>query len=194
LSRWDDYIGDAWAFIAIERNTKLVLMFEVGKRNTGSAMRFMAKLGTATSADQRFQLSTDGFQPYNYAVGTQLDERVDYGQLVKVYAAPTAEEQRRYSPAHVVEAHATPVYGNPNPDRICTSHIERQNGSLRQWCKRLTRLTYAFSKKWDHVKAALALHFAYYNFCRKHGSLKGATPAMRAGITDRVWTMGDLLA
>jgi transposase-like protein len=91
-------IGDAWAFIAIERNSKLVLTFEVGKRNTGSAVRFMAKLATATSAEQKFQLSTDGFAPYNYAVGTELDERVDYGQLVKIYAAPTAEEQRRYSP------------------------------------------------------------------------------------------------
>jgi IS1 family transposase len=101
------HVGDAWAFIAIERNTKLVLTFEVGKRNTGSAVRFMEKLATATSAYQKFQLSTDGFALYNYAVGTQLDGRCDYGQLVKVYAAPTAEEQRRYSPAHVVETHAT---------------------------------------------------------------------------------------
>jgi hypothetical protein len=107
---------------------------------------------------------------------------------------PTAEEQRRYSPAHVVEAIATEVYGDPNPDRICTSQIERQNGSLRQWCKRLTRLTYAFSKKWDHLKAALVLHFAYYNFCRKRASLKGAAPAMKAGITDRAWELKKLLA
>jgi hypothetical protein len=171
-----------------------VLTFEVGKRNTGSAVRFTAKLATATSADKKFQLSTDGFAPHNYAVGTQLDERCDYGQLVKIYAAPTAEEQRRYRPAHVVEAIATSVYGDPSVDRICTSHIERQNGSLRQWCKRLTRLTYAFSKKWDHLKAALALHFAYCNFCRKHGSLKGRTPAMAAGIADRVWEIGELLA
>jgi hypothetical protein len=154
----------------------------------------MANLANATSANHRFQLSTDGFKPYNYAVGTELDGRCDYGQLVKVYAAPTVEEQRRYSPAHVVEAHATEVYGDPNPDRICTSHIERQNGSLRQWWKRLTRLTYAFSKKWNHLKAALALHFAYCNFCRKHASLKGATPAMKAGITDRAWGIADLLA
>ena len=187
-------IGDAWTFIAIERNTKLVLTHEVGRRNTGSAIRFMAKLAKAASADQKFQLSTDGFKPYNYAVGTQLDGRCDYGQLVKIYAAPTPEEQRRYSPAHVVEAIATEVYGDPIPERICTSHIERQNGSLRQWCKRLTRLTYAFSKKWGNLKAALALHFAYYNFCRKHSSLKGRTPAMAAGITDRVWGIADLLA
>ena len=187
-------IGDAWTFIAIERDTKLVLTYELGRRNTGSAMHFMAKLGKAASADQRFQLSTDGFAPYNYAVGMELDGRCDYGQLVKIYASPTPEEQRRYSPAHVVEAIATEVYGNPLPDRICTSHVERQNGSLRQWCKRLTRLTYAFSKKWENLKAALALHFAYYNFCRKHSSLKKQTPAMAAGIADRAWTLPELLA
>lgn len=187
-------IGDAWTFIAIERGSKLVLTYELGRRNTGSAIRFMAKLGKAASADQKFQLSTDGFAPYNYAVGTELDGRCDYGQLVKIYKNPTPEEQRRYSPAHVVEAIATPVYGDPEPDMICTSHIERQNGSLRQWCKRLTRLTYAFSKKWGNLKAALALHFAFYNFCRKHSSLRGRTPAMAAGITNRVWTLGDLLA
>ncbi len=185
------YLGDAWTFIGIDRSTKLVLAFEVGKRNTESARRFMRKLGIAASQD-RFQVTTDGFAPYNYAVGMELDGRVDYAQLVKVYAAPTPEEQRRYSPAHVVEAHKTDVYGDPDFDLICTSHIERQNGSLRQWCKRLTRLTYAFSKKWGNLKAALALHFAYYNFCRVHRTVK-MTPAMAAGITDRVWTLAELL-
>jgi transposase InsO family protein len=85
------------------------------------------------------------------------------------------------------------VYGNPNERLICTSHVERQNGSLRRWCKRLTRLTYAFSKTWDHHKAALALHFAYYNFCRVHGSLK-ATPAMAAGLAFRPWEFRELIA
>jgi hypothetical protein len=89
--------------------------------------------------------------------------------------------------------HATDVYGDPDPEKICTSHIERQNGSLRQWCKRLTRLTHAFSKKWDNLKAALALHFTYYNFCRVHRSIK-QTPAMKAGIADHVWTLAELLA
>jgi hypothetical protein len=131
---------------------------------------------------------------YNYAVGTILDNRVDYAQLVKIYAQPTAEEARRYSPAHIAEAHKTDVYGDPDFDKICTSHIERLNGSLRQWCKRLTRLTYAFSKKWDNLKAALALHFAYYNFCRRHRTLKGETPAMKAGLSDRVWTLAELLS
>jgi transposase-like protein/IS1 family transposase len=155
------YIGDAWTFIGIDRSTKLVLAFEVGKRNTESARKFMRKIALATSNEQRFQLTTDGFAPYNYAVGMELDGRVDYAQLVKSYASPTPEEQRRYSPARVVSQKSTDVFGDPDFDLICTSHIERQNGSLRQWCKRLTRLTYAFSKKWDHLKAALALHFAF---------------------------------
>ncbi|MEO8129038.1 MAG: hypothetical protein ABJF23_11170 [Bryobacteraceae bacterium] len=187
------FIGDAWTFIGIERETKLVLAFELGKRNTESARRFMRKIAVAASTAYKFQLSTDGFAPYNYAVGMELEGRCTYGQVVKVYASPTAEEQRRYSPAHVVSTEKTDVYGDPDFDLICTSHIERQNGSLRQWCKRLTRLTYAFSKKWENLRAALALHFAYYNFCRVHRSIK-MTPAMAAGITDRVWTIAELLA
>jgi IS1 family transposase len=187
------FIGDAWVFIGIERGSKLVLAFELGKRNTEIACRFTKKLAAATKADQRFQLTTDGFPPYNYAVGTQLENRCDYAQLIKIYAAPTPEEQRRYSPAHVVETAQTDVYGDPDMQRVCTSHIERQNGSLRQWCKRLTRLTYAFSKKWENLRAALALHFAFYNFCRVHRTL-GATPAMAAGITGHVWALAELLA
>ena len=95
-------------------------------------------------------------------------------------------------PPTVIAVEKTEVYGDPDFDLICTSHIERQNGSLRQWCKRLTRLTYAFSKKWENLRAALALHFAYYNFCRVHRSIK-MMPAMAAGITDRVWSISDLI-
>jgi hypothetical protein len=118
---------------------------------------------------------------------------VDYAQLIKIYMQETAEDARRYSPARLAETHATPVYGNPDEGKICTSHIERQNGSLRQWCKRMTRLTYAFSKKWAHHKAALAFHFAYYNFCRIHTTLR-STPAMASGLTDRAWTVREMLA
>jgi hypothetical protein len=152
----------------------------------------MRKLSAATSADQRFQLTTDGFRPYEYAVGMELGDRCDYGQLVKIYQDPTTEQQRRYSPPRIKSAIKTEVSGDPDFDLICTSHIERQNGSLRQWCNRLTRLTYAFSKKWDNLVAALALHFAYYNFCRVHKSLK-MTPAMKAGITDRVWSISEII-
>ena len=113
-------------------------------------------------------------------------------QLVKIYAAPTAEEQRRYSPAHAVESIPTAVYGTPEQARICTSHIERQNGSLRQWCRRLTRLTYAFSKKKENLRASLALHFWYYDFARCHSSLR-CTPAMEAGIANHIWSLSELM-
>ncbi len=188
----DMYLGDAWCFIGIERHSKLVLCFELGKRTETSAGRFMEKLAAATDPGQRFQLTTDGLPAYPFAVGKHLGARVDYAQLIKVYAQ-TPEGERRYSPPEVVSAESKPVSGDPDMQRICTSHIERQNGSLRQWCKRLTRLTYAFSKKWENLKAALALHFAYYNFCRVHSTIK-ATPAMAAGLAEGRWTLAELLA
>jgi IS1 family transposase len=186
-------VGDAWTFIAIESNTELVLAFELGKRTVSSATRFITKLATATDENVRFQLTTDSLNAYPYPIGNIPGDRVDYGQLVKIYAQNTPEEQRRYSPARLAESKKTDVYGNPDMAKISTSHIERQNGSLRQWCKRLTRSTYAFSKKWENLRAALALHFAFYNFCRVHGSLK-QTPAMASGIANRVWSVQDLLA
>jgi len=185
-------VGDAWCFIAIERNTKLILAFEVGKRTVSSATRFIRRLADATDSEQRFQLTTDRLNAYAYPIGNILGDRVDYAQLIKIYAYREPEEVRRYSPPECIEAIPTPVYGNPDEKRICTSHIERQNGSVRQWCKRLTRLTYAFSKKLECHRAALALHFAYYNWCRVHGTLR-TTPAMAAEVADRVWTIGDLL-
>jgi len=187
------YVGDAWCFVAIERNSKLVLAFELGKRTISSATRFIEKLATATDPERRYQLTTDGLNVYPYTVGNILGDRVDYAQLVKIYQYTEPEEMRRYSPPECVETIPTPVYGDPDTNRICTSHIERQNGSLRQWCKRLTRLTYAFSKKWDNLKAALALHFAYYNFCRVHATIK-ATPAMAAGLAAHRWKLAELLA
>jgi hypothetical protein len=114
--------------------------------------------------------------------------------LIKVYSQ---EEQgggeRRYSPPKVVEAILTPIFGNPDPERICTSHVERQNLTMRMMMRRLTRLTNAFSKKWENLRAALALHSAYYNFCRLHKMIR-CTPAMEAGITHTVWELKDLLA
>jgi transposase-like protein/IS1 family transposase len=140
-------VGDAWCFIGIERHTKIVLAYHLGKRTVSSATLFIEKLATATDENVRFQLSTDGLNAYPFPIGNILGDRVDYGQLVKIYAQNTPEEQRRYSPAKIAETKKAGIYGDPDFDLICTSHIERQNGSLRQWCKRLTRLTYAFSKK-----------------------------------------------
>jgi IS1 family transposase len=190
-------IGDAWTFVAIERTTKLVLAHHLGKRTISSATRFMRKLATATDAAQKFQLTTDGLPAYSTAIGNVLGhqgERVDYAQLVKIYTMDIPEDARRYAPPRLAEAIPTPIYGDPDGAKICTSHVERQNLTMRMCMRRLTRLTNGFSKKWDNLRAALALHFAYYNFCRKHITLKGATPAMAAGVTDHVWELTELLA
>lgn len=184
-------IGDAYCFVAMERSTKLVLAYHLGKRSRVSTDVFIEKLRYATS-DHRFQLTTDGFPAYVPAVTIALQDRVDFAQLIKVYGAPRDGEQR-YSPAEVVDVEVVPVMGKPNPRRICTSYIERQNLSIRMGMRRMTRLTNAFSKKWENLEAAYALHFAYYNFCRIHKTLR-VTPAMEQGITDHVWTIAELIA
>jgi len=187
----NDRIGDAYTFIAFERDSKMVVAWHLGKRTAESTEDFMAKLRTAT-AEKRFQITTDGFTSYPPAIEETFGADVDYAQLVKVYGKPEEGRAERYSPGDVINAVPTRVSGDPDRSRICTSHVERQNGTLRQWCKRLTRLTYAFSKKWENLQAALALHFAYYNFCRQHSSLR-VTPAMEAGITDHIWSIAELI-
>ena len=183
-------IGDAYCFTAIERHSKLLLAWHLGRRDGPSTDRFIGKLRRATS-EKWFQLSTDGFKPYISAIDMALTDRCDYAQVVKVYAAPREGEQR-YAPADVVKAVPTPVMGNPDRARICTSHVERQNLTMRMQMRRLTRLTNAFSKKWLNLKAALGLYFAWYNFCRVHRTLR-VTPAMQAGITSNIWEIKDLL-
>lgn len=184
-------IGDAYCFIAMERNTKLVLAYHLGKRDRVATEMFLTKLRYATS-EQRFQFTTDGFKPYVQGVDLVLSDRVDFAQLIKVYGA-SREGEQRYSPGEVVEAVPVRICGNPNPKRICTSHIERQNLNIRMGMRRMTRLTNAFSKKWENLQAAYSLWFAYYNFCRVHTSLR-VTPAMEAGITGHIWTIEELIA
>ena len=116
---------------------------------------------------------------------------MDFAQMVKVYAAASDGEQR-YSPAEVVDAVIIPRNGMPDYERICTSHVERQNLTMRMQIRRLTRLTNAFSKKWANLRASLALHFAFYNFRRPHKTIR-VTPAMESKITDHIWTLGELL-
>jgi transposase-like protein/IS1 family transposase len=190
---WDQQyaeIGDAYCYIALERTTKLIVTHYLGKRTIPTTQHFIAKLAYAAS-DAPFQLTTDGFLPYRKAIKRHLAGRCHFGQLVKVYASPREGEQR-YSPPEVVRAVPTPLMGFPDKERICTSHIERQNLSIRMGMRRMTRLTNAFSKKWENLEAAYSLWFAYYNWCRKHQSI-GMTPAMKQGLTDRVWTLAELL-
>ncbi len=186
----DETIGDAYCFVAIERNTKLVLNFALGRRNKATTDIFIEGLRHAT-AHQKFQITTDGFAPYVNAISDTLADRVMFAQLIKVYRA-ASEGEARYSPAEVAAVEVVPVLGNPDPERICTSIVERQNLTIRMQMRRLTRLTNGFSKKWESLWSAYCLHFAYYNFCRVHRTLR-VTPAMEAGITAKVWDLADLL-
>jgi transposase-like protein/IS1 family transposase len=186
-------IGDAYTFVGFERNTKLVLAWHLGKRTFEDTWAFTKKLDKAT-ADSTFQITTDGFAQYRDAIEMELGHKhVDFAQLIKVYATPDSHEHR-YSPPVVVDIITNVISGNPDPKRICTSIVERQNLTIRMQMRRFTRLTNAFSKKWENLKAALALFFAYYNFCRPHSSIKKQTPAMASGLTDHVWTIQELLA
>ncbi len=187
----DPNFGDQYCFTAIERHSKLILNFALGKRDQKTTDVFIEGLRHAT-APKPFQLTADGFPCYPFAVDATLADRVDFAQLIKVYRAPS-EGERRYSPAEVVSTEVVPVVGHPDPERICTSHVERQNLTMRMQIRRFTRLTNGFSKKWENHWAALALYFGYYNFCRIHSTIR-VTPAMEAGITDHVWELSELLA
>ena len=187
----DDTIGDAYCYVAIERHTKLVLNFALGRRNQATTDIFIEGLRAATSGKQRFQISTDGFQPYISAITTTLSDRCDYAQQIKVYG--NSPDEHRYSPGEVIASEVAPVMGNPDTRRISTSHVERQNLTIRMCVRHLTRLTNGFSKKWENLWAAYCLHFAWYNFGRIHQTLR-VTPAMEVGITNHIWELQELLA
>ncbi len=184
-------LGDAYTFVAIERHSKLVLNIALGKRDQATTDVFIEGVRQAT-APTEFQITTDGFSPYRSAIRNTLEDRCDFAQLIKVYRA-NQEGEARYSPAEVAAVEVVPTMGQPDPERICTSIVERSNLSLRMGIRRFTRLTNAFSKKWENHWAAVALWFVFYNFCRIHKSLR-VTPAMAAGIADHVWSVGDLLS
>lgn len=192
LGKDEEGLGDAYTWIGMESNSKLVFAWHLGKRSAKDAEIFLEKIYKAVEGtSNRFQMTTDGYGAYPDAVAHSLGTRVDYAQLIKQYAAP-AEGERRYSPSVCIGAKAVAVIGNPDMERVGTSHIERQNLTIRMSMRRMTRLTNGFSKKWDNLRAALALNFAYYNFCRIHKTLR-CTPAMEAGITKTVWSLEDLL-
>jgi transposase-like protein/IS1 family transposase len=186
----DDTMGDSWVFTAIERNTKLILCWHLGKRTEADTITFTEKLADATEGN--FQVTTDGFKPYQHTIVMSLGaQHVDFAQLVKIYAVE--QKEVRYSPAECIGANKVAIFGNPDMEKVSTSHVERHNLSTRMQSRRYTRLTNAFSKKWEKHHAALALWFAYYNFCRVHRTLR-VTPAMEAKITDHVWTLRELIS
>src|SRR2546421_2028309 len=188
----DPTLGDVWTFCAIDSETKLVPSFKVGKRDHRTANAFLEDI--ASRLRVRPHISTDGLRAYVEAVENAFGMDADYGMIIKNYGADSGQhhQERRYSAPEVTSIERRAISGRPEMDLISTSHIERLNGTTRLHMRRLTRLTYAFSKKLENFEAAVALHFAYYNFVRRHGSLR-MTPAMFAGIERDFWTVGDLI-
>jgi IS1 family transposase len=184
--------GDVWTFIALDADTKLIPSFVVGKRDLYHARAFMEDLAGRLS--RRVQISSDALNSYPEAVESGFGGEVDYGQLVKTYAVTALGKAAavRYSPAEVVKTERTIITGMPDVNRITTSHVEKQNHTLRMHCRRLTRLTNAFSKKLENFEAAVALNFAYYNFCKTNRAIR-ITPAMAAGVEKSIWTVGKLV-
>lgn len=184
--------GDVWTFCAIDAETKLVPAFKVGKRDHITANAFVSDV--ASRLRNRPQISTDGLRAYVEAVENAFGMNVDYGMIIKNYGTDQGDhhQERRYSAPAITFCEKREIVGRPNADLICTSHVERLNATTRLHMRRLTRLTHAFSKKLENFEAAVALHFAYYNLVRTHGSLK-MTPAMFAGIERDFWTVADLV-
>lgn len=186
----DEERGDAWCFVAMERHTKLILAWHLGHRNESDTFAFTEKLAYATKGS--FQVNTDGFVPYQDAIVESLGTRfVDFVQIVKIYQS-SPESETRYSPSKYVTSKKVAIFGNPDLKKASTSHIERQNLTVRMGMRRMTRLTNGFSKKWLNLRWAYALQFAYYNFCRIHQTLR-VTPAMQSNIADHIWTIEELI-
>ncbi len=182
--------GDAWTWVGIDADTKLIVSYFVGDRDKGAATEFIHDC--AERIIGRPQITTDALRHYANAIEDAFGADADYAMLHKLYGAPTPDESR-YSPATCIGADMKVVSGNPDPKHVSTSYVERQNLTMRMHMRRFTRLTNGFSKKFDNHVYAVALHFMHYNFCRVHQTLR-ITPAMAAGLTDHVWSIEELCA
>jgi IS1 family transposase len=182
-------MGDQWVFVALDAESKLIPSYKVGKRDLITAKAFLDDL--SNRLDNKVQLSSDSLKAYVEAVENSFGANVDYAQVVKTYEAEPVGAGR-YSPPHVISAARIVISGMPNLADASTSYVERQNLTIRMQMRRFTRLTNAFSKKLENLKAAVALHFAHYNFIRIHQTLR-VTPAMAAGVTEHLWTIRDLI-
>ena len=183
--------GDQYVFVALDPDTKLIPLFRVGKRTAIEARSFMLDLRARIST--QFQLTTDSFRPYRDAVDYAFGTEIDYAQIHKSYSTEDVMKgEHRYSPGCIVAVDIIPITGSPDRKHISTSLVERQNLTIRMQMRRFTRLTNAFSKRLESLRAALAIHFFYYNFVRVHQTLR-VTPAMQANITRHIWTWEELL-
>jgi IS1 family transposase len=182
--------GDHYTWTAIDSDSKLIISWLLGQRTAECARVFMHDLRDRVNG--RIQLSTDGLGVYPNAVEIAFHGDVDFGQLIKTYQAVVHEHEVRYSPPSFVSAKRVRVSGLPSERAISTSHVERQNLTIRMRMRRFTRLTNAFSKKAQNLEWALAIHFVYYNCCRVHQTIK-TTPAIAAGIASHVWSVHDLM-
>lgn len=185
--------GNVWTWTALDADSKLIVSWNVGGRDADSALTIMEDLRDRVKT--RMQLTTDGLRVYLEAVQETFGvDGIDYAQLVKLYGATQGKgDERRYSPAECVGAKKMLREGDPDMKHVSTSYVERQNLNMRMGMRRFTRLTNAFSKKLDNHCHALSLYFMFYNFCRIHKTLK-VTPAMAAGVTDRLWSMSDIVS
>ena len=184
--------GDVWTWTAICADTKLIPSWRVGDRSGETAIDLMDDLRSRLA--ERVQLTTDGHKAYLDAVEGAFGGDIDYAMLVKLYGALEAgkDAARRYSPSECTGIIKRKVEGNPDPAAVSTSYVERNNLTMRMSIRRFTRLTNAFSKKIENHTYSVALHFMHYNFCRIHSSLR-ITPAMAAGVTDRLWDVEDIV-
>ena len=185
--------GDVWTWTAIDAETKLVPVWQVGSRDGEDAYLFMRNL--AQRLRSRVQLTTDGHRAYLDAVEGASGADIDYAMLQKIYSSDPSG-QRRYSPPVCIGTETKPIRGEPDKAHISTSYVERQNLTMRMSMRRFTRLTNAFSKKLENHMHAISLHFMYYNFCRPHKTLSkpyATSPAMAAGPTNHVWDMRELV-
>lgn len=183
-------MGDAWTWVALDADTKLCVSYLVAGRDSNAAWDFMQDVSARLRS--RIQLTTDGHKPYLEAVEGAFGLDVDFATLHKIYAAVGEEDQRRYSPARCIGADVKTVMGNPDPEHVSTSFVKRQNLTMRMSMRRFTRLTNAFSKKFENHCYAVDLYFLYYSFCRIHQTLRVA-PAMRAGLANHVWDAEELI-
>lgn len=190
MAVWDDpSLGDTWTYVAIDSDTKLVPTFWTGKRTEANTRAFVDDL--APRLRHRVQITTDGLRMYVDPIGDAFAGAVDYAQLHKSYEAEPGGPGR-YSPPRVTHVDKIPVLGEPVEELVSTSYVERQNLTIRMSSRRFTRLTNGHSKKFENHVAAVALHFAHYNFVRRHMTLR-CTPAMAASVEQTMWSMGDLV-